>query len=158
LISTLGWIDVTSLIVGVAGLGVGVWSIRKVRNARDAEGFARNKLLRRIAADEFRELSATAVNLAGAIGKKDWTDSGRIAIGLIGALAQAKGAWGKRQTDPNDQDQLEATTERIKSISRAIGAAQGGQPDEKQMNFMLSRCVSVIEVVSEIAGKLKYAE
>ena len=156
---SLDWRDaatIVSLLVTVVSLFVALRSEGKKRTALKAEKAAHQKLLNRLAAENFGEMARAALDLAAIVRSVDWNRTAELATALRGDLSQALGAWSKI-LDPSEKDKLRVASATVKALIEMIPAT-GENIEPARRQEMQSTCSFVIEVVSEVAGRLKYYE
>ena len=145
-----------STVLNIGALLVAVYSVLKMRTARQAEQVARQKLLNQRAAEEFDEMARSAAHLTSLIRSSNWERSAEIATALRGGLARAVGSW------PNlvqgiEKDKIEVASNDLNSLIEMIPVDEQTVEVEKT-RAMMAQCNFVIDVVAEIAGQLKYLD
>ena len=149
---TLDW----GLVLNLASVMVAVYSLIKLRSARQAARVARQKLLNQRATEEFDEMARGAANLSGLIRNQEWRRCAELSIALRISLARANGSW-PGLLKGLEKDKLEVAAKGIQFLTARI-PAEGRPLDGEAMPQMIEQCNFVIDVVAEIAGRLKYLE
>ena len=157
--ASLDWRDVVtivSLLVTLVSLFVAIRSHSRMKTAREAEKSARQKLLNRLAAENFGDMARAALDLAAIVRSADWKRTADHSTALRGNLSQALGAWSKI-LDPSEMDRLQVASTTIRALIELIPGT-GENIEQPRQQQILSQCDFVIEVVYEVAGRLKYYE
>lgn len=149
---TLDW----SLVLNLASILVAVYSLIKMQSARQAARVARQKLLNQRAVEEFDEMARGAASLSMVIRNQEWRQCAELSTALRISLARANGSWPDLLKGL-EKDKLEVAAKGIQSLTARIPAE--GRPLEGEVTQqMIEQCNFVIDVVAEIAGRLKYLE
>ena len=149
---TVDW----SLVLNVASILVAVYSLIKMQSARQAARVARQKLLNQRAVEDFEEIARGAGALSRSVRSQDWRHGAELATDLRVSLARANGSW-PGLLKGLEKDKLEVAAKGIQFLTARIPAE--GQPlDGEAIPQMIEQCNFVIDVVAEIAGRLKYLE
>ena len=145
-----------SLVLNVASILVAVYSLIKMRSARQAARVARQKLLNQKAVEEFDEMARGAANLVRMLRNQEWHQSAELSTDLRIALARANGSWPSLLKGL-EKDKLEAAGKGMQSLAAMI-PAEGTTLDGNALPQMIEQCNFMIDVAAEIAGRLKYVE
>jgi len=149
-------LSIASLLIGVLGVVIGIYGLRKAKTAGQAARVARQALLNQRAAEDFQEMTRTAISLASSIRTSNWDRTAELATDLRSDIAEALGAWS-RILKSIEKDKFQVASASMKSLIELLPGHQGDIQTERQQ-AILSQCDFVIEVVSEVAGRLKYEE
>jgi len=148
---TVGWSDA----INVVAILVTLYSVWKMQTDQEAARVARQKLLNQQAAEEFDEMARGAASLSMMIRNQEWRQCVELSTDLRIALARAKGSWPGLLTGL-EKDKLEVAAKGVQSLAARIPAQ--GEPDGELLQPMIEQSNLVIDVVAEIAGRLKYTE
>lgn len=153
-------IDILSAGSGVAGVVLAVVQYRRARKAAEAEQKAgeaeqrmQNRLWRRSAAEDFKNLSDRAGRVFLKIRSQDWQVSGELALELTGLLAQASGSWSGLLTGL-ERDKMDTAKKYTECMLSRIPVREeqmaGGTLDE-----MTAYCHFLQTVSAEISGRMR---
>jgi len=148
---TVDW----SLVLNVASILVAVCSLIKMQSARQAARVARQKLLNQRAVEEFDDMARGAANLSMVIRNQEWRQCAELSTALRVSLARANGSWPDL-VKGLEKDKLEVAAKGIQFLTARVPAQ--GPLDDELLQQMIEQCYFVIDVVAEIAGRLKYVE
>jgi len=109
-----------------------------------------------MAAEDFDAMARGAAELMPLIKSREWSRIAEIATEIRSALASASGAWPDLLT-PLEKDKLGVASKAIESLIETTPGEDGADGVEKTQG-MMAQCNFVINVVGEIAGRLKYLE
>ena len=149
---TLDW----SLVLNLASILVAVYSLIKMQSARQAARVARQKLLNQRAVEEFDEMARGAASLSMVIRNQEWRQCAELSTALRISLARANGSWPDLLKGL-EKDKLEVAANEIKSLIGMIPVDERAI-DAEVIRQMMEQCNFAIDVVAEIAGRLKYLE
>ena len=150
------WSLLLSLVSILVTVLVAVYSHRKVQTAREAARVARQKLFNQRAAEDFDEMARGAANLSMVVRNQDWRHGAELATALRTSLARANGSW-PGLLKGFEKDKLEVAANEIKSLIGMIPVDERAI-DAEVIRQMMEQCNFAIDVVAEIAGRLKYLE
>jgi len=148
-------LNAIGLLVGIAGIGLAVRSNQKLQSARAAKKATQNKLFCHIAAEQFNEISRTAVDIELSVRSNNREPVPRLATELQLSLGNALGSWTQLLRGP-EIDKIEVTTKNVIHILELLplgGYEAQLQEDRLQEIIGLSRFIGA--VTSEIAGRLR---
>jgi hypothetical protein len=148
----LDWRD----LLNIASVLLAIYSVRKMLTAQQAEKLARRKLLIQRAAEDFYEMTRSAANLMASVRSKEWIRSAEIATVLRSGLAGATGSWPHLLNSP-EKDNLAVASKGVNAVIETISIIQPADELEK-VQAMVAQCIFTIEVLGEIAGRLKYPD
>jgi hypothetical protein len=149
-------IGVIGLIVGVIGVILAVKSDQKMKTARQAQKTVEKKLLRHMATQGFEALATGAIAVTGKIRERDWTGVAELGDTLGRRVGETRGAW-QHLLEPLEKDKLDGAAASIQQFIDSIpimGQSSGPPEPEERIQLMLARCRSLIDVASEVAGRL----
>ncbi len=145
-----------NLTLNIASILVAVYSLVKMRTAQQAEKAARRKLLNQMAAEDFDEMARSAAGLMASVRSREWIRSAEIATALRSRLARATGSWPGLLNGP-EKDNLAVASKGVNSVIETISVILPADELEK-VQGMMAQCNFTIEVLGEIAGRLKYLD
>lgn len=147
-------VGITGLLVGIAGTGLSVFSYQQMKTAREAEKEIERKFLQYMAAQEFEKLAEAAVALAGKVVHKDWHGSRELAHETSLALAQVRGARA-RLLVAVEKDKLDGAAIGLSQFIESLPVVpEDAQVPEGKMQIMISKCQTLVEIASELSGRL----
>jgi len=150
---------IAGLVAAIAGVAVGVAHgvklDQKLKTAQEAEKQIEKKFMHYMAAQEFDELAIKAVGLMGKIRESEWALVRGLADDIGPSLGQVRGAHN-RLLQSLEKDRLDVAATNVQAFIDSLPLA-GGEAEltEEQIQMMLSRCRPLIDVASEIAGRLR---
>jgi hypothetical protein len=154
--SVWGYIlNAVGLLVGIVGIGIAVRSNQKLQGARAAKRATQNKLFCHIAAEQFNEMSRTAVEIELLLRSNNREPVPRLATELQLSLGNALGSWTQLLRGP-EIDKIEVATKNIVRILELLplgGFEAQLQEDRLQEIIGFGRFISA--VTAEIAGRLR---
>jgi hypothetical protein len=120
---------------------------------------ARRDLMRRVAADAFRNMSMEAYELEAPIVQGNWERSLEKTDRLRLALAEANGSWSEFLVGP-DGDKSEAASAQLMNLQSALPCVENPDPppSQEQALAMRQQCATAYTLLGEIAGKLKWSQ
>ena len=148
---TVGWSDA----INVVAILVTLYSIWKKQTAEESARVARQKLLNQRAVEQFDEMVRGAASLSLMIRNQEWRQCAELSTALRISLARANGSWPDLLKGL-EKDKLEVAAKGVQSLAARIPAQ--GEPDGELLQPMIEQSNLVIDVVAEIAGRLKYTE
>ncbi len=107
--------NAVGLLVGIVGVGIAVWSNQKLQSARAAKRATQDKLFCHIAAEQFNDISRTAVDIELSLRSKNREPVPRLATELQLSLGNALGSWTQLLRGP-EIDKIEVATKNIVRI------------------------------------------
>lgn len=128
----------------------------KMQTARAAESAARQKLLRRLAWEQFAEMARQSRSLALNVRSGDWRGAAEIATSLQGSLAEASGSWRSLLTD-TERDKLKVASRETEVLLRSMPSGSGNV-EAGLHQAMSDRCSFLVQALGTIQGRLKYME
>src|SRR5579872_738757 len=149
------WLAIAGLVVGSVGVAVGFRSDQKMRTARQAEKEIERKFVYYTAAQEFEELANEANRTIGKMRGREWKLVAELAdrVGLL--LGLVRGAR-TRLLEPLERDKLDGAAISIQQLSESLALVDDdAEVPAEGMQTMLSRCRALVEVASELAGRLR---
>jgi hypothetical protein len=145
---------VAGLVVGVIGLFVGVRSDRKMKAAQEAKREIESKFMNYLAAQEFQKLALETVSIMSKIRSREWDLVEKLAHSIAPALGQARGARS-RLLGQLEKDKLDGAAVDIQRFLDSLPLSNRDVVvSDDQIQRMLYRCRSLVDVASEIAGRL----
>lgn len=149
------YLGIAGLVAGIVGVGYAVKLDQKLKTARDAERQIEKKFMHYIAAQEFEELAMKVAAMMGNIRRREWALVPGLADKIGPSLGQARGARN-RLLESLEKDRLDVASTSVQSFIDSLPiAGQEAQLTEDQIQTMLSRCRPLVDVASEIAGRLR---
>jgi len=152
----LGIAGLAAGIIGVAvGVAYGVKLDQKLRTAQEAEKQSERKFMHYMAAQEFEELAIKAAGIMGNIRRSEWALVPGLADKIGPSLGQVRGARN-RLLESLEKDRLDVAAANVQAFIDSLPL--GGHEAEltaEQIQTMLSRCRALVDVASEIAGRLR---
>jgi hypothetical protein len=149
------YLGIAGLVAGIVGVAYAVKLDQKLRNARDAEKQIEKKFMHYLAAQEFEKLAGQAVTIMGKVRSRAWPLVPDLADNIGPALGQVRGARN-RLLESLEKDRLDVASTNIQQFIDSIPlAGLEAQLTEDQIQTMLSRCRPLVDVASEIAGRLR---
>lgn len=149
------FLGIAGLVAGIVGVGYAVKLDQKFRTAQEAEKQIEKKFMHYMAAQEFEELAKKAVGIMGNIRRREWDLVAELADDVGPSLGQARGARN-RLLQSLEKDKLDVAATNFQEFIDSL-PLPGGEPEltEEQIQTMLSRCRPLVDVASEIAGRLR---
>lgn len=141
--------------VTVASLVVAVFSLWKMRSAKQAANIARQKLQKQFATEVHRNLARLAGELQSTIMSAEWTRSAQLARSLGLGLATARGTWYSLLTG-SERDKLEVAVRTVDGLARRLPLRER-PADEEEVRRAADECSFVVLVLAEIVGRLTYS-
>lgn len=143
------------LLAGIAGVVYGVKLDQKLKNAREAERQIEKKFMHYMAAQEFETLATKAAVIMGYIRRREWASVPELADSIGPSLGQVRGARN-RLLQSLEKDRLDVAATNVQAFINSLPLA-GGEAGltEEQIQMMLLRCRPLVDVASEIAGRLR---
>jgi len=127
-----------------------------MKTARQAQKIVEKKLLRHMATQGFAALASDAMAVTEKIRAGDWMVVAELGDNLGRRVGETRGAW-QQLLRPLEKDKLDGAATSIQQFSDSIPIASQGnesrEPEEK-IQLMLARCRSLVNIASEIAGRL----
>lgn len=148
--------NVASFVVGAAGFLVGAYGLRRMKTAQRAEKAVRRKMLNQMASEDFEEIARNAATLVSMVRTQDWNRGIDVATLLTSSLSRASGSWSTL-LEGTEKDKLQVSIGEIMIITSSI-LMNPEQVPPNTIQELITRCYFIIEVGSEIAGRLKFVE
>lgn len=149
------YVGIGGFIVGIVGVGYAVKLDQKLKSARQAERQIEKRFMHYLAAQEFDELAMKAAVLMGKIRRREWDSVPELADAIGPSLGRARGARN-RLLESLEKDRLDVSATNIQQFIDSLPLA-GGEVEltEVQIQTMLLRCRPLVDIASEIAGRLR---
>jgi hypothetical protein len=155
------YLGIAGLVAGILGVAVGAaYGVRlesKLRTAREAEKQIEKRFMHYMAAQEFEELAIKAAGIMPNtnIRRREWALVTGLADDIGPLLGQVRGARN-RLLQSLEKDRLDVAATNFQAFIDSLPLA-GGEPEltAEQIQTMLSRCRPLVDVASEIAGRLR---
>jgi hypothetical protein len=149
------YLGIAGLVAGILGVGYGVKLDQKLKTAKEAERQIEKKFMHYMAAQEFEELAMKAAGIMGSIRRREWASVPGLADDIGPALGQVRGARN-RLLQSLEKDKLDVAATNVQAFidSLPLGGHEGELSDV-QVQTMLLRCRPLVDVASEIAGRLR---
>lgn len=149
------YLGIAGLLAGIVGVGYAVKLDQKLKNAQEAEKQIERKFIHYLAAQEFEKLAVEAVAIMGKVRSREWAFVPGLADNIGPALGQVRGARN-RLLQSLEKDRLDVASTNIQQFIDSLPlAGREAELTEDQIQTMLSRCRPLIDVASEIAGRLR---
>lgn len=149
------WLGIAGLVVGIAGVAYAVKLDQKLQSARDAERQIERKFMHYIATQEFEKLAAQAVAIMGKVRSREWALVPELGDNIGPALGQVRGARN-RLLQSLEKDRLDVASTNIQQFIDSLPlAGREAELTEDQIQTMLARCRPLVDIASEIAGRLR---
>lgn len=156
------YVGIAGLVAGVVGVAAGIVGVvyavkldQKLKTAQQAEKQIEKKFMHYMAAQEFEELTRKAAGMMGSIRGREWTLVPGLADAIGPSLGQVRGARN-RLLQSLEKDRLDVAATNVQAFIDSLPLA--GHEEEltgDQIQTMLLRCRPLIDVASEIAGRLR---
>jgi hypothetical protein len=149
-------IGIVGVVIGVIGVIIAFKSDQKMKTARQAQKAVEKKLLHHMATRAFDNLAIDAIAVTTKIRERDWIVVAELGDNLGRRVGETRGAW-HQLLEPLEKDMLDSAAASIQQFfnSIPIGNQVGNlQEPEENLQLMLARCRSLVNVASEIAGRL----
>jgi hypothetical protein len=153
------YLGIAGLVTGVVGAAVGVaYGVKldqKLKTAREAEKQIEKKFMLYIAADEFRGLAIKTAGIMGNIRRLEWASVPELAYDIGPSLGQVRGAHNPLLKSL-EKDRLDVAATNVQAFIDSL-PLEGSEAEltEDQIQMMLVRCRPLLDVTSEIAGRLR---
>jgi hypothetical protein len=149
------YLGIAGLAAGIAGVAYGVRLDQKLKSAQEAEKQIESKFMHYMAAQEFEDLAAKAAGIMGIIRKREWAMVPGLADDIWPSLGQARGARN-RLLQSLEKDRLDVAATSFQGFIDSLPLA-GGEAGltEDEIQTMLLRCRPLVDITSEIAGRLR---
>ena len=149
------YLGIAGLVAGIIGVGYAVKLDQKLKTAKEAEKRIEKKFMVCLAAKEFEELAETAAEIMGMIRRREWPLVPALADEICPSLGQARGARN-RLLQSLEKDRLDVAASSIQAFIDSLPlAGNEAELTEDQIQTLLSRCRFLVDVASEIAGRLR---
>lgn len=149
------YLAIAGLAVGIVGVFIAIRSDQKMRTAQAAEAQIEKKFMHYMAAQEFEKLASDAVSVMARIRRSEWASAAQLTDNMAPALGMARGARN-RLLEPLEKDMLDAAAANVQQFMYSLPVAGGAQEiSEDRIQMMLSRCRTLVDVASEISGRLR---
>lgn len=148
-------INILGLLAGMLGVGFAVNSSRKLKTAQQAERQTERKFMHYMAAQEFETLATTIATIMGRIRDGEWDFVRELADDIGPSLGEARGARN-RLLQSLEKDRLDVAATNVQAFIDSLPLAEReADITEDDISLMLSRCRSLVDITSEIAGRLR---
>jgi hypothetical protein len=148
-------LSVIGLAIGIVGVALSVFSYQKMRTAREAEKDIERKFMHYSATQEFEKLAVEATAIMDKVARREWGPATEQAHGISSALAQARGAR-MRLLEPLEKDKLDGAGIDLQHFMASLPLpGQNVEVPVEQIQVMLSQCVTLANIASELAGRLR---
>jgi hypothetical protein len=149
------FLGTAGLVAGIVGVAYAVKLDQKLRTAREAEKRIEKKFMHYMAAQEFEELAIKAGGIMGKIRRREWALVPGLADDIGPSLGQIRGARN-RLLQSLEKDRLDVAATNVQAFIDSLPlAGQEAELTEDQIQTMLSRCRPLVDIASEIAGRLR---
>ena len=140
---------------GIVGVAYAVKLDQKLKTTQEAEKQIETKFMHYMAAQEFEELAAKAATIMGNIRRREWALVPGLADDIGPSLGQTRGARNRLLLSL-EKDRLDVAASNIQTFIDSLPLA-GGEAEltGDQIQAMLSRCRPLVDIASEIAGRLR---
>jgi hypothetical protein len=148
------YLGIAGLVAGIVGIAYAVKLDQKLKSAREAEKKIERKFMHYLAAREFDELAIVTAEIMGRIRRREWASVSGLADKVGPSLGNARGARN-RLLQSLEKDRLDVAATNIQAFIGSL-PLEGREAEltEDQIQTMLSRCQPLVDVASEIAGRL----
>jgi len=148
-------LGLAGLVAGIIGVGYGMKLDQKFRTAQEAEKQIEKKFMHYMAAQEFEELANKAAGIMGNIRRREWALVTELADDIGPSLGQVRGARN-RLLESLEKDKLDVAAANVQAFIDSLPlAGREAELTEEQIQIMLPRCRQLVDVTSEIAGRLR---
>jgi len=151
------YLGIAGLVAGIVGVAYGAKLDQKLKTAREAEKQIEKKFMLYMATDEFQEL---AIKIAGILGNRrrlEWALVPALGYEIGPSLGQVRGAHNPL-LQSLEKDRLEVAATNVQAFIDSLPlAGREAELTEDQIQTMLLRCRPLVDVASEIAGRLRVA-
>ncbi|HXZ11865.1 MAG TPA: hypothetical protein VEG64_05695 [Candidatus Sulfotelmatobacter sp.] len=149
------YLGIAGLVAGIIGVAYGVKLDQKLRTSREAEKHIEKRFMHYMAAQEFEELAAKAATIMGDIRNRKWALVPGLADAIGPSLGQVRGARNRLLVSL-EKDRLDVAATNVQAFIDSL-PLMGGEAalTEEQVQRMLLRCRSLVDIASEIAGRLR---
>jgi len=148
-------LGIAGLVAGTIGVAYAVKLDQKLKTAREAEKRIEKKFMHYMAAQEFEELAIKATGIMGNIRRREWALVPGLADDIGPSLGQVRGARN-RLLQSLEKDRLDVAATNVQAFIDSLPlAGSEAELTEDQIQTMLSRCRPLVDVASEIAGRLR---
>jgi hypothetical protein len=153
------YLGIAGLVTGVVGAAVGVAHgvklDQKLKTAREAEKQIEKKFMHYMAAQEFGELAIKVAGITGHIRRGEWAVVPELADKIGPILGQVRGERN-RLLQSLEKDRLDAAATNVQDFIGSLPlAGHEAELTGDQIQTMVSRCRPLVDVASEIAGRLR---
>lgn len=149
------FLGVAGLVAGIVGVAYGVKLDQKLKTAQEAEKQIEQKFMHYMAAQEFTALAEEVGEIMDNIRRRDWGLVTGSANKIGPSLGQVRGGRN-RLLASLEKDRLDAAAINVQAFIDSLPLA-GGEADlaEDQLQRMLWQCRPLVDIASEIAGRLR---
>jgi hypothetical protein len=146
------YLGIAGVVAGIVGVAYGVKLDQKLKTAQEAEKQIEKKFTHYMAAQEFEDLATRAAGIMGSIRRREWGLVPGLADRIGPSLGQVRGARNRLL----EKDRLDVAATNVQAFIDSLPlAGSEGELTEDQIQMMLSRCRPLVDVASEIAGRLR---
>jgi hypothetical protein len=149
------YLGIAGVVAGIVGVAYGVKLDQKLKTAQAAEKQIEKKFMHYMAAQEFEDLATKAAEIMGSIRRREWALVPGLADDIGPSLGQVRGARN-RLLQSLEKDRLDVAATNVQAFidSLPLAGSEAGLTED-QIQTMLSRCRPLVDVASEIAGRLR---
>ena len=148
-------LGIAGLVAGVVGVAYAVKLDQKFKNAKEAEKQIERKFIHYMAAQEFEDLAIKAGGIMGSVRRREWALVPGLADDIGPSLGQVRGARN-RLLQSLEKDRLDVAATNVQAFIDSLPlVGQEAELTEDQIQTMLLRCRPLVDVASEIAGRLR---
>jgi len=149
------FLGIAGLAAGIIGVGYAVRLDQKLKTTQEAEKQIEKKFMHYMAAQEFEELAKKAAGIMGNIRRREWALVTELADDIGPSLGQVRGARN-RLLESLEKDRLDVAATNIQAFIDSLPlAGREVELTEDQIQVMVPRCRQLVDVASEIAGRLR---
>jgi hypothetical protein len=153
------FLGIAGLVVGVVGVGVGVgYGVRleqRLKTAKEAEKQIEKKFMHYMAAQEFDKLAEQTSGIMGNIRGRQWALVTELADKIGLSLGLVRGGRN-RLLQSLEKDRLDVAATNFQAFIDSLPlVGREAELTEDQIQLMVPRCRQLVDVTSEIAGRLR---
>jgi hypothetical protein len=148
-------LGIAGLAAGIVGVAYGVRLEQRLKTAKEAEKQIEKKFMHYMAAQEFEELATIATGIMGCIRRREWPLATESADKIGLSLGQVRGARN-RLLESLERDKLDVAATNFQAFIDSLPLlGREAELPEDQIQLMVPRCRQLVDVASEIAGRLR---
>lgn len=149
------YLGIAGLVAGIIGVGYALKLDQKLKTAKDAERQIEKKFMLYMAAQEFEQLALQATGVMGNIRRREWALVPELVDDIGPSLGQVRGGRN-RLLQALEKDRLDVAATNVQAFIDSLPlVGREVELSEEQIQTMLSRCRPLVDVASEIAGRLR---